>query len=89
MHTVHTLYQNVSFLCECVSGSLLVACAHFGAYVCGTDIDYNTIHGKGTFSLHELTCHVNCSSITFSWIVAFVTSILYFFYAEIELNLFS
>uniref|UniRef100_A0A668AGX2 tRNA (guanine(10)-N(2))-methyltransferase TRMT11 n=1 Tax=Myripristis murdjan TaxID=586833 RepID=A0A668AGX2_9TELE len=29
------------------TGSLLVACSHFGAYVCGTDIDYNTIHGKG------------------------------------------
>lgn len=28
-------------------GSLLVACSHFGAYVCGTDIDYNTIHGVG------------------------------------------
>ncbi|CAB1334169.1 unnamed protein product [Coregonus sp. 'balchen'] len=27
------------------TGSLLVACSHFGAYVCGTDIDYNTIHG--------------------------------------------
>ena len=31
-------------------GSLLVACSHFGAYVCGTDIDYNTIHGKGRSS---------------------------------------
>ncbi|KTF71839.1 hypothetical protein cypCar_00034499 [Cyprinus carpio] len=27
------------------TGSLLVACSRFGAYVCGTDIDYNTIHG--------------------------------------------
>uniref|UniRef100_A0A3Q4H9Q4 tRNA (guanine(10)-N(2))-methyltransferase TRMT11 n=1 Tax=Neolamprologus brichardi TaxID=32507 RepID=A0A3Q4H9Q4_NEOBR len=32
------------------TGSLLVACSHFGAYVCGTDIDYNTIHGKGRSS---------------------------------------
>ncbi|XP_063091120.1 tRNA (guanine(10)-N2)-methyltransferase homolog isoform X2 [Cavia porcellus] len=29
------------------TGSLLVASAHFGAYVCGTDIDYNTVHGLG------------------------------------------
>uniref|UniRef100_A0AAR2IHD8 tRNA (guanine(10)-N(2))-methyltransferase TRMT11 n=1 Tax=Pygocentrus nattereri TaxID=42514 RepID=A0AAR2IHD8_PYGNA len=32
------------------TGSLLVACSHFGAYVCGTDIDYNTIHGVGKAS---------------------------------------
>ncbi|XP_037128839.1 tRNA (guanine(10)-N2)-methyltransferase homolog isoform X1 [Syngnathus acus] len=32
------------------TGSLLVACSHFGAYVCGSDIDYNTIHGKGRSS---------------------------------------
>lgn len=44
-----------------VSGSLLVACSHFGAYVCGTDIDYNTIHGKGIlYHLHRynLTCRI-------------------------------
>ncbi|XP_069830989.1 tRNA (guanine(10)-N2)-methyltransferase homolog isoform X2 [Dendropsophus ebraccatus] len=28
-------------------GGLLVPCAHFGAYVCGTEIDYNTVHGRG------------------------------------------
>ncbi|XP_044062532.1 tRNA (guanine(10)-N2)-methyltransferase homolog isoform X3 [Siniperca chuatsi] len=32
------------------TGSLLVACSQFRAYVCGTDIDYNTIHGKGRSS---------------------------------------
>ncbi|KAL2084609.1 hypothetical protein ACEWY4_020127 [Coilia grayii] len=32
------------------TGSLLVACCQFGAYVCGTDIDYNTIHGAGKSS---------------------------------------
>lgn len=32
------------------TGSLLVACSQFGAYVCGTDIDYNIIHGKGRSS---------------------------------------
>ncbi|KAJ8411468.1 hypothetical protein AAFF_G00162760 [Aldrovandia affinis] len=32
------------------TGSLLVACSHYGAYVCGTDIDYNTIHGIGKAS---------------------------------------
>ncbi|XP_068616195.1 tRNA (guanine(10)-N2)-methyltransferase homolog [Brachionichthys hirsutus] len=32
------------------TGSLLVACSHFRAYVCGADIDYNTIHGKGRSS---------------------------------------
>lgn len=36
-----------TFLALCVSGSLLIACSQFGAYVCGADIDYNTIHGKG------------------------------------------
>lgn len=34
-----------------ITGSLLVACSHFGAYVCGIDIDYNIIHGKGLFTL--------------------------------------
>ena len=29
------------------TGSLLVACAHYGAYVMGTDIDYMLIHAKG------------------------------------------
>jgi len=28
------------------TGSLLVAAAHFGGYVCGTDIHYQTIHGN-------------------------------------------
>ncbi|XP_075868777.1 tRNA (guanine(10)-N(2))-methyltransferase TRMT11 isoform X2 [Nelusetta ayraudi] len=32
------------------TGSLLVACSQFGAYVCGADIDYNTIHGRGRSS---------------------------------------
>ncbi|KAE8288521.1 tRNA (guanine(10)-N2)-methyltransferase-like protein [Larimichthys crocea] len=32
------------------TGSLLVACSQFKAYVCGTDIDYNIIHGKGRSS---------------------------------------
>ncbi|XP_051577702.1 tRNA (guanine(10)-N2)-methyltransferase homolog isoform X5 [Myxocyprinus asiaticus] len=32
------------------TGSLLVACSRFGAYVCGTDIDFNTIHGIGKAS---------------------------------------
>lgn len=36
-----------TFLALCVPGSLLIACSQFGAYVCGGDIDYNTIHGKG------------------------------------------
>ncbi|XP_022609203.1 tRNA (guanine(10)-N2)-methyltransferase homolog isoform X3 [Seriola dumerili] len=37
------------------TGSLLVACSHFGAYVCGTDIDYNTIHGKAPYGIREST----------------------------------
>ncbi|XP_059797252.1 tRNA (guanine(10)-N2)-methyltransferase homolog isoform X5 [Balaenoptera ricei] len=32
------------------TGGLLIASAHFGAYVYGTDIDYNTIHGLGKAS---------------------------------------
>ena len=28
------------------AGSLLVAAAHFGGYVCGTDIDFLTLHGR-------------------------------------------
>ncbi|XP_054992894.1 tRNA (guanine(10)-N2)-methyltransferase homolog isoform X1 [Sorex araneus] len=31
-------------------GGLLIASAHFGAYVYGTDIDYNTVHGLGKAS---------------------------------------
>ncbi|CAJ1061533.1 tRNA (guanine(10)-N2)-methyltransferase homolog [Xyrichtys novacula] len=37
------------------TGSLLVACSQFGAYVCGTDIDYNIIHGKGRSSRKNRT----------------------------------
>ena len=29
------------------TGSLLVAAAYHGAYVAGTDIDYNLLHGRG------------------------------------------
>ncbi|XP_077018943.1 tRNA (guanine(10)-N(2))-methyltransferase TRMT11 isoform X5 [Tamandua tetradactyla] len=32
------------------TGGLLLASARFGAYVCGTDIDYNTVHGVGKAS---------------------------------------
>ena len=39
LRTLHMLF---------LAGSLLVACAHFGAYVTGMDIDYNIIHAKGT-----------------------------------------
>lgn len=31
------------------SGSLLVAAAHFNAFVMGADLDYNLIHSKGSF----------------------------------------
>lgn len=30
-------------------GSLLVAAAHFGGIVWGSDIDYLMLHGKGTY----------------------------------------
>ncbi|XP_053141266.1 tRNA (guanine(10)-N2)-methyltransferase homolog isoform X2 [Hemicordylus capensis] len=32
------------------TGGLLIASAHFGAYVFGTDIDYSTVHGLGKAS---------------------------------------
>lgn len=32
-----------------LTGGLLIASAHFGAYVCGMDIDYSTVHGLGMF----------------------------------------
>ncbi|XP_069463607.1 tRNA (guanine(10)-N2)-methyltransferase homolog isoform X2 [Ambystoma mexicanum] len=32
------------------TGGLLIPSAHFGAYVCGMDIDYNTVHGIGKAS---------------------------------------
>ncbi|XP_074656260.1 tRNA (guanine(10)-N(2))-methyltransferase TRMT11-like isoform X2 [Tubulanus polymorphus] len=35
------------------TGSLLVAAAHYGAYVMGTDIDYLLLHGKGRPSRHD------------------------------------
>lgn len=38
----------------CSAGSLLVACAHFGGHVLGTDIDYNLLVGVGRF----ITSHV-------------------------------
>ncbi|XP_047615143.1 tRNA (guanine(10)-N2)-methyltransferase homolog isoform X3 [Phacochoerus africanus] len=37
------------------TGGLLIASAHFGAYVCGTDIDYNTIHGLAPYGIREST----------------------------------
>jgi len=33
------------------TGSLLVACAHFGSYVIGADIDYKLLHGIGLLPL--------------------------------------
>lgn len=30
-----------------LTGSILVAAAHYGAYVAGSDIDYNLLHGIG------------------------------------------
>lgn len=33
------------------SGSLLVAAAHFNAYVMGADLDYNLIHSRGNYHL--------------------------------------
>lgn len=35
------------------TGGLLISSAHFGAYVCGTDIDYNTIHGLGVLHISK------------------------------------
>lgn len=49
-----------------VSGSLLVACSQFGAYVCGADIDYNTIHGRGKLWLNPLLCTNQLSIGSFS-----------------------
>uniref|UniRef100_A0A8C4R2X1 tRNA (guanine(10)-N(2))-methyltransferase TRMT11 n=1 Tax=Eptatretus burgeri TaxID=7764 RepID=A0A8C4R2X1_EPTBU len=43
-------HQDVVFDPFVGTGSLLVACAHYGAYVTGGDIDYNTIHGIGKAS---------------------------------------
>jgi len=46
-----------------LAGSLLVACAHFGAYVVGADIDYKLLHGRGlytdTVQSTELTVHLS------------------------------
>lgn len=36
------------------AGGLLISAAHFGAYVYGTDIDYNTIHGLGMLNISKL-----------------------------------
>ncbi|XP_029650326.1 tRNA (guanine(10)-N2)-methyltransferase homolog [Octopus sinensis] len=35
------------------TGSLLVACAHFGSYVMGADLDYLLLHGKARPSRHN------------------------------------
>ncbi|XP_064651860.1 tRNA (guanine(10)-N2)-methyltransferase homolog isoform X2 [Lineus longissimus] len=37
------------------TGSLLVACAHFGGFVMGTDINYTLLHAKGKPSRHNQT----------------------------------
>ena len=50
-HRLPPVWDIMSQFFVSVSGSLLVACSHFGAYVCGIDIDYNTIHGRGKFCL--------------------------------------
>jgi len=36
-------------------GGLLVACAHFGAYVVGADIDYKLLHGIGLSNVYHLS----------------------------------
>ena len=33
------------------SGSIMVACAHYGGYVLGSDIDWSLAHGRGQYSL--------------------------------------
>ena len=49
------------------AGSLLVAAAHYGAYVLGSDIDYPVIHGSSTPSILPLIV----------WMPSFITEYSY------------
>jgi tRNA (guanine10-N2)-methyltransferase len=35
------------------TGSILIGAAHYGAYVCGADLDYNLVHSRGTYTKEE------------------------------------
>ncbi|PVD32521.1 hypothetical protein C0Q70_07961 [Pomacea canaliculata] len=45
------------------TGSLLVACAHYGAYVMGTEIDYLLLHAKARPSRHNQTQRQKSESV--------------------------
>ena len=43
----HPVFNHLEIFFSLSTGSLLVACAHFDAYVMGADLDYLLLHGKG------------------------------------------
>ena len=45
------------------SGSILVSAAHFGGYVCGSDINYNIVHAVGKSSKHNVINRAKDESI--------------------------
>ena len=48
-------------MCElALVGSVLVACAQFGGYVLGADIDWNMVHGRG-----KMACVVDLLQLLF------------------------
>ena len=48
MSTTLRAYMMHLFVGGCgLIGSVLVACAHFGAHVVGADIGWKVVHGKG------------------------------------------
>lgn len=49
---------NGDFVCDPFvgTGSILVACAHFGAHVIGADINPQLLHGKGSDILLIVRC---------------------------------
>ena len=58
-------------VCHALTGSLLVAGAHHGAYVMGTDIDFQLLHSRG-----ELACQMNITVVVPQvnvWVVFFST----------------
>ncbi|KFD58957.1 hypothetical protein M513_00120 [Trichuris suis] len=45
------------------TGSILLSCAHFGAYCAGAEIDYNVAHGRGRPSRSHMMCRLPEESV--------------------------
>lgn len=73
---VDSLYLHNAPVGGCgLTGSVLVACAHFGAHVVGADIGWKVVHGKGSnptppscgMCVNNNNNNNNCRALEQSW----------------------